>query len=103
MPLNTTEAQEIADLFNTITVCNMMLNESEVCSLKWYMNREREARATIELADTYGIELPCLEAHRKDFHRLTLKAEQMLEQEALSAGFNTARDYVINAAKGVSR
>ena len=103
MPLNTTEAQEIADLFNSITVCNMMLAKNKVCSLEWYLNSERAARATIELADTYGIELPCLEAHRRDVHRFALKAEQMLEQEASRAGFNTARDYVINADLEVSQ
>jgi|TARA_B100000085_G_scaffold242575_1_gene233976 hypothetical protein len=99
MPLNTTEAQEIADLFTSITVCNMMLDKSESCSLEWYLHRERAARATIELADTYGIELPCLEEHRKDVRRFTLKVEQMLEQK----GMNKREDNLINADLEVSQ
>ena len=67
MALTQTEANNIATLVNTIMVDDIMRTEMRsqrnTDRARYYM--EQGCRHTIELADTYGIELPTLETARE--------------------------------------
>ena len=93
MPLSETEAERIADLFNTITVCDAMLERHKYGSLRWFLNAEHRAKATVDLFDEFGIELPSLDIHRSNARWYGEKADQLLEQE----GRNKREDNLINA------
>lgn len=74
MALTKTEADSIATLVNTIMVDDIMRTEMRSqrnTDRAWYY-MQQGYRHTIELADTYGIELPTLETAR-DF----IKAEEI--------------------------
>ena len=62
MALTKTEADSIATLVNTIMVDDIMrteMREKGNTERAWYY-MEQSYRHTVELADTYGIELPTL-------------------------------------------
>jgi len=79
MPLNKTEAEKIADLFTTITVCGTMLEKHEHGSLHWFLNAEAKANATIALCDEFGIELPSLDVLRSSVRWYGEKADQLIQ------------------------
>jgi len=74
MALTKTEADSIATLVNTIMVDDIMRTEMRSqrnTDRAWYY-MQQGYRHTIELADTYGIELPTLETARE-----FIKAEEI--------------------------
>ena len=93
MPLNKDEAEKIASLFNTITVSEYLLEKHEYGSLRWFLNAEARANATIHLFDKFGIELPSLDTHRSNARWYGEKADQIMEQE----GWNKREDNLVNA------
>lgn len=78
MPLTTTEAQEIADLFSDITVATMML-ETDKGSLRKYLSLARRAEATIALSDKFGINLCTLDLSREHYDRYRRMARDLME------------------------
>jgi len=83
MPLTKTEAEEIAHLINSITVCNRTLERTPMRTLRWYLNAERMCLATVTLFDEYGIELPSVEDCRKDAVRYGERADKILAREGI--------------------
>ena len=84
MPLTKTEAEAIADLINSITVCNRMLERTPMRTLRCCLNAERLCSATVALFDEYGIELPSVEDCRKDAVRYGERADKILAREGLN-------------------
>ena len=93
MPLTKTEAEEVASLFNSITVCARMMEHTPKRTLRWFLNAERMCSATVTLSDEYGIELPSVEDCRKDAVRYGKSADVIIARE----GLNPRVDNLINA------
>lgn len=81
MPLSKAEAEKVANLFNTITVCDALLREHEYGSLRWFLNAEARAAATVRLFDKFGIELPNLDLYRSNARWYGEKAHQIMERK----------------------